>query len=120
MLSVVAAVVADLSYCGLPVVDAGDSSAGAVVPRSTYAVFYDPTAGVSGGTFVTWRSPEHILVAAREMDMRAVRVGGVVLEAMLVAVQAALTGMGWIVSMDDVGVHESSVRVRAAATGSGR
>lgn len=109
------AVETDLRFVGLPVLQTGDCWNGENVDSSTFIVFYDPSINESGGVFVTWspsKELKQLVISSPSLAMeRAVPLGGIALEAMLVAAEQILSAAGWNTDRSAVGVHESSIKL---------
>jgi hypothetical protein len=116
------AVTADLAVTGLPVHHSGDSWLGdswleTTSKLGTVDVCYCPMVGC--GVFVKWRLPNEILHAVRVAGLRSpeTQFGGVALDVITKALEDILTAAGWIVDADNVGDHETSVKVVAGEGG---
>lgn len=85
------------------------------VEKSGARVFYEPIAEDSG-VYVTWDPSAALLAEVLRGDHAAIMSGEAAVDAMLVALTAVLTEAGWEVDAENVGTHESCLRVIPAAT----
>ncbi|PSL56163.1 hypothetical protein B0I31_104454 [Saccharothrix carnea] len=114
---VAAAVEADLRFVGLPVFAGGDVTRGVPSPAAHVVVFYDPLVDGAPGVFVTWNPGREALQASLMLPGtpdRAVDLAAAALESMLGALADVLAAAGWRVDREDVGVHETAVKVGEA------
>lgn len=110
-------VASHLRWVGMAVVFQGSSIIleHEYVEKSGARVFYEPIAEDSG-VYVTWDPSGALLAEVVRGDHAAIMSGEVAIDAMLAALTAVLTEAGWAVDAEDIGTHESCLKVIPTAS----
>ena len=106
-------VASDLAKVGLVVNWEGNSAHGKVPQAPGVRVFYDPVVNSPVGVYVKWMMPQDFMRAAVMAGPQGpmLPVAAAWLEVMLETIAKLLVAAGWEVDAENVGVHESSIRV---------
>lgn len=104
---------ADLNMVGIPVQWTGNSADGIVSSRPGAAVFFEPVVDAPPGVYIRWELPEEMfeIILSAGPESTAATVGGMAIDVMLDALGKILASMGWRVDKNNIGVHESCIKI---------